>query len=371
MRLGVIVQCPSPHQKVLLDSLFRVPDVDLVCAYAFPANPRRTWGVPLADGPTTVVPFQPGLGCYRRLHDWIATAACDVWVLGSVVTAIRTQMLASALKVAGVPWAYLGEPPRPRSGWRRVVRDFLLQRVLNRCDGAIGTGRESAHRYARLLGDGRPVTSVPYFIPLEPWLALPLIDAPPLAGPVRFLTVAQLIPRKGLDILIEACSLLPSEGWTLDVYGEGPERQRLQAMISARSLPITLHRPVPFDRRMEAFDGKHCFVFPSRWDGWGMAPVEALAAGIPVIASDQTMSAHDFVVAGENGWIVPCAAPAFATAMARLLKSRACLPTMSRRARRSVAEYDPNRGAAALVTFCESLIRRRRAAADAQGLQAT
>jgi glycosyltransferase involved in cell wall biosynthesis len=360
MRLGVIVQCPSPHQKVLLDSLFRVPGVDLVCAYAFPANPRRTWGVPRADGPTTDVPFQPGLGCYRRIRDWIAEAACDVWVLGSVVTALRTHVLASALKSVGVPWAYLGEPPRPRSGWRRLVRDSLLQRVLSRCDGAIGTGRESARRYRELLGDGRPVTSVPYYIPLDGWLSMPLIASTPLAGPVRLLTVAQLIPRKGLDILIEACGLLPAEGWTLDVYGEGPERQRLQSLIDARSLPITLHRPVPFDRRMEAFGGKHCFVFPSRWDGWGMAPVEALAAGLPVIASDQTMSAHDFVVAGENGWIVPCSATAFAAAMARLLENRSALPALSRNARRSVADYSPDRGAAALVAFCDSLIQRRR-----------
>jgi glycosyltransferase involved in cell wall biosynthesis len=360
MKLGIVVQCPSPHQKVLLDSLFRVPGVDVVCAYAFPANPSRTWGVPRADGPTTDVPFRPGPGCYRRIRDWVAEAACDVWVLGSVVTALRTQLLASALNSAGVPWAFLGEPPRPRSGWRRLVRDSLLQRVLSRCDGAIGTGREPARRYRELLGDDRPVASVPYFIPLAGWLSLPLIDSPPLTEPVRFLAVAQLIPRKGLDILVEACSLLPREGWTLDVYGEGPERQRLQSSIDARSLPITLHRPVPFDRRMEAYRGKHCFVFPSRWDGWGMAPVEALAAGLPVIASDQTMSAYDFLVEGESGWIVPCGAAAFAAAMARLLEDRSSLPGLSRSARRAVADYSPDRGAAALVAFCQSLIQRHR-----------
>lgn len=356
MKLGIIVQCPSPHQKILLDELLRMPEHEALVAYAFPANPNRTWGVPLADGPTTAVPFAPGIGCYQRLCDWITRSECDVWILGSVSTALRTQMLASALTSVGVPWAYLGEPPRPRSGWRKLVRDSLLHRILRRCNGVIATGRESARRYRHLVRDAKPVTSVPYYIPLDAWLSMPCIEELEPSEPLRFLTVAQLIPRKGLDVLVEACRRLPAEGWTLDVYGEGPERQRLQAMIDTGPLPITLHPPIPFDRRMEAFRGKHGFVFPSRWDGWGMAPVEALAAGLPVIASDQTMSAHDFIVDEENGWIVPCEPAALARAMTLLLDRRADLPALSRNARRSVATYNPQRGAAEMNRFCGSLI---------------
>jgi len=359
MKIGVIVQCPSPHQKVLLDSLYRIPGIDTVISYAFPSNPKRAWGVPLADCPTSHVPFVLGPGCYRKLHNWITQAACDVWVLGSVITALRTQMLASVLESVGVPWAYLGEPPRPRTGLRRVARDLLLHRVLSRCDGVIATGRESARRYRAFLGNDVPVTSVPYYIPLNDWLSLPAVSPPNTGEPFRFLAVAQLTARKGIDILLDACRRLPDNRWTLDIFGEGPERPRLQSIIDTNSLPITLHRPVAFEQRMDAFRGKHCFVFPSRWDGWGMAPVEALAAGLPVIASNQTMSAHDFITEGRNGWIVPCDAAALAAAMAMVLERRADLPDLFRCARQSVADYSPDRGAAEIASFCNSLIAAR------------
>ena len=73
MKLGIIVQCPSPHQKILLDRLFQVPGVDAVVAYAFPKSPNRNWGIPLADGRTMAVPYRPGFGAGRALRQWIAS----------------------------------------------------------------------------------------------------------------------------------------------------------------------------------------------------------------------------------------------------------------------------------------------------------
>ncbi len=356
MKLGVIVHCPSPHQKILLDQLYRVPDTDVIVAYAYPTSPNRNWGTPIAEGRTVMVPEINTLTGGNQLRDWLAGMDRDVWVLGSAFPYARTQALAAALHRLGLPWAYLGEPPRPRAGIRALVRDFLLQRVLRRCDGVIATGSESARRYSRLLGDGRPVTSVTYYIPLDEWLSLPLTESPGPSEPIRFLTLAQLVERKGIDILVEACSLLPPEGWSLDIFGEGPDRRSLQQMIDERKLPITLNRPLPFETRMAAFRGRHCFVFPSRWDGWGMAPVEALAAGLPVIASDQVMSAHDFIENGKNGFITRCEPAAIAAAMESILDNRAAIASQSRAARESVADFQPEKGAAEFVSFCRSFI---------------
>jgi glycosyltransferase involved in cell wall biosynthesis len=352
MKLGVIVHCPSPHQKVLLDHLARVDDTDVVVAYAYGGSPNRNWGTPMAEGRTVMVPAVSGLGAGRRLDAWVADLDRDVWVLGSAFTYSRTQALAASLHRSGKPWAYLGEPPRPRGGIHALVRDWLLRRVLSRCDGVIATGVESARRYRRLLGDARPATSVSYYIPLDGWSDLPLARTPADGEPIRFLALSQLIERKGLDVLIEACGLLPRGGWSVDIYGEGPERQALQRMIDARGLPVTLHRPLPFATRMTAFPGHHGFVFPSRWDGWGMALVEALAAGLPVIATDTVMSAHDFLADGRAGWITRCDPPSIAAAMRRLLDDPAAIPQRSRAARDAVEGFRPEVGAAEFVRFC-------------------
>lgn len=358
MKLGIVVHCPSPHQKVLLDSIFRAPGAEALVAYAYATSPNRNWGVAIAEGPTTMVPEIRTPFSSESLRSWVRGLDRDVWVLGSAFTYPRTQALAAALAAEKLPWAYLGEPPRPRSAFGGAPRDLMLHRVLSRCHGVIATGMESARRYQKLLGDDRPVTSVPYYIPLDEWRSLPLVTPLPPSQPIRFLTLAQLIPRKGLDLLIAACKTLPPSGWLMDIYGDGPERNRLQRLIDRHALPITLHRPLPFAERAAAFRGAHCFVFPSRWDGWGMAPVEALAAGLPVIASDQAMSAHDFITPDRNGWLIPCAAPAIARAMQAVLDAPERLPELSRAARESVAGYEPDRGAAEFIRFCNTLHAR-------------
>jgi glycosyltransferase involved in cell wall biosynthesis len=355
MKLGIIVNSPSPHQKSLLDALVSLEDVDVLIAYSFRRNPQRTWGVPKVIGKSVMVPWKPGPGCIGHLTDWIRSSACDVWILGSVFTALRTQALVSALGRAKKPWVFLGEPPRPRSGWRAVVRNRLLNRVMNKCDGVIATGMESARRYQKLLGDNRPVTSVPYYIPLDEWLELPLVEPLQPNEPVRFVTLAQLIPRKGLDVLIEACRQLPSYGWTLDIYGEGPERSQLQQSVRQSGLPITIHQPLPFESRTIGFRGKHCFVFPTRWDGWGMVVVEALAAGLPVISTDQAMSAHDFINE-SNGRLVPADEKhRLGQAMCELMADRETLPRYSVSARNAVHHLSAREGAVQLVHFAQRL----------------
>jgi glycosyltransferase involved in cell wall biosynthesis len=355
LKIGLIVHCPSPHQKVWLDEISGVPETDVVVAYAYPDDQSRAWGMHKAIGRTVQVPPIHGFGGGRRLKKWVADLDRDVWVLGSSFTYAPTQALATAFTELRLPWAFLGEPPRPRAGLRGVVRDWMLHRILRRCHGVIGTGVEPARRYRALLGDDRPVMSVPYYIPLDEWLSLPAV-APPTAGEaLRFLTLAQLIPRKGIDVLIEAGTLLPPSGWRLDVYGDGTERPRLQRAIAARGLPIQLHPPLAFSERSEPFRTAHCFVFPSRWDGWGMAPVEALAAGLPVIATDQTMSAYEFIRNEVNGWIVPCKAGAIAGAMRAVISRPERLPVLSAAARTAVSGYDPKTGAAEFVQFCRYL----------------
>lgn len=355
MRIGLIVHSPSPHQKVLLDSLFQALGKDLVLAYAHPTSPNRAWGTPLANGPTMLLPYRRGPGCSARLARWIDRAKCDVWVVGSTFTSRRTHIVAGILTATGRPWAFLGEPPRPRTGLHRLVRDGILARILRTCRGVIATGNESAHRYRQLLGDDRPVTSVPYYIPLGAWLEQPLVQTPTPTAPIRFVTLAQLIRRKGLDVLIDACEQLPKGSFSVDVFGDGPLRGWLQNRVYDAGVPVVLNPPLPFDRRMDAFSGKHCFVFPTRWDGWGMAPVEGLAAGLPVISTDQCMSAHDFITQDSNGWIVPCTAGPIAQAMQRVIDDRDRLPAMSAAARQSVAQYRPEIGAAELIRFCAAL----------------
>jgi glycosyltransferase involved in cell wall biosynthesis len=118
--------------------------------------------------------------------------------------------------------------------------------------------------------------------------------------------VGQLIPRKGVDLLLEAIRPLFGEqpNLFLSVIGDGSESRSLQA--SARALGIAarvnFEGTISSNKIQSRLASSDVLVLPSRWDGWGMVVNEALSAGVPVIASDRC-GAADLVQEGVNGYV--------------------------------------------------------------------
>lgn len=109
----------------------------------------------------------------------------------------------------------------------------------------------------------------------------------PRRGPVIG-SMARFIPRKGLDVLLDASARLARERSALRVrlVGDGPEREAIRER--ARSLGIADRVDIlPWTDDVASFLGSlNLFVMPSRDEGFGMALVEALASGVPVVASE-------------------------------------------------------------------------------------
>ena len=145
------------------------------------------------------------------------------------------------------------------------------------------------------------------------------LDVPPLAqadlnspaarssdGVVRFVSAGQLIHRKGIDLLVKACSVLPATGWRLDIYGDGPERQALEQLVRKFQLSerIVFHGVIPSDQVRHALAAADCAVLPSRFDGWGMLVNESLAVGTPVFCT-AACGAAAIVTDEQSGCVVP------------------------------------------------------------------
>ena len=352
LRAGLILCSPSPHQVDLLKAIARRKDVDVFAAYVSTHNPSRHWGRPTPDFPWENLPTGIIQILRGDLHRWINSQSADIWLLSSVYTSPTTQLVARILSKNQSPFVFLGEPPRPRRGLRAFLQSRLLKSVVTRAAGVIGTGVEAARRYETLATSDVPVTSVPYVVDMSSQLATPVV-APPEAGePYRFVASAQLIHRKGLDVLINACRLLPDSGWTLEIFGDGPLRNSLQRLASSTNRPIYFRGLLPYDQKDDVFRGRHCFVFSTRWDGWGMVLPEALAMGLPVISTDQAMSAHDFIENNTNGEIGPADDVSFlASAMERAINSKDSLAEQSAAARKSLSSYTPDHQAKRLINF--------------------
>jgi glycosyltransferase involved in cell wall biosynthesis len=133
------------------------------------------------------------------------------------------------------------------------------------------------------------------------------------SSPVRLLTVGRLVRQKGITYLLEALARCSSEV-VLRVVGDGPERPTLEA--AARSCGIqTRVQFVGWASRPELpehYRWADVFVLPSLDEGMPNVVLEAMAAGLPIVATDVAGS-RELVTPGSNGILVP---PADSAALA-------------------------------------------------------
>ncbi len=108
----------------------------------------------------------------------------------------------------------------------------------------------------------------------------------------RFTFIGRLIETKGLQELFKAFEYLSKDNPNiqLDIYGDGPYRKILSNQIDSSICKnkITLHGNI--DNAWKQLYDSNCFIFPSWYEGFSGALVEAMMLGIPIIASDISMN---------------------------------------------------------------------------------
>ncbi|MCS6910867.1 MAG: glycosyltransferase [Anaerolineales bacterium] len=146
-----------------------------------------------------------------------------------------------------------------------------------------------------------------------------------------FLSLGRLIPYKRVDLAVQACSEL---GLQLKVAGDGRDRARLEALAGPT---VQFLGRVPDDDLPELFARARAFIFPGLED-FGIAPVQALAAGVPVIAFAGG-GALDTVQDGINGVLFhEQSVEALKAALLRFMDLRFDAPTL----RQSAQRFDAN-----------------------------
>jgi glycosyltransferase involved in cell wall biosynthesis len=112
-----------------------------------------------------------------------------------------------------------------------------------------------------------------------------------------------VVLRKGIQYLIAAAKLLPAERLRLVIAG--PVGISADAVKSAPSC-MSFIGPITRDRASELYQSADLFVFPTLSDGFGVTQLEAMAHGLPVIA---TRNCGEVVEDGVNGLVVPARDP--------------------------------------------------------------
>jgi colanic acid/amylovoran biosynthesis glycosyltransferase len=189
----------------------------------------------------------------------------------------------------------------------------------------------------------------------------------PPEGRFTILTVARLVEKKGLPILLEACRNLRDRGldFRCDIVGAGAQKGALEQLVLQWDLGerVRLVGPLPQQEIVERYYRAHVVALPSvvasdgNREGLPVSLVEALACGVPVISTRLT-GIPEAVRDGVNGLLVPAGDPvALTDAIARLMGDAELLARLRAGARPSVVEaFEQKRTVARLhELFAESM----------------
>jgi glycosyltransferase involved in cell wall biosynthesis len=121
---------------------------------------------------------------------------------------------------------------------------------------------------------------------------------------VAVLSVARLVPEKGLDLLIEAAADAGADRLVVVLAGGGPERDALEGLARRLGVRARFLGDVDWERLPEIYVACDVFALLSHSEPWGVVVNEAAACGLPLVLSRAVGAATDLLMDGENGALV-------------------------------------------------------------------
>ena len=135
LRIGLLIDHPSPHMVGLLDALAQHNDCSAQAVYLRPGAPERSWGDPAGRLPYRFAATRKDSARLLNVPAVLRAMAGvrgDVWVVNTCYTAPETWAAVAWLNAAGSSWVYMNEPLRPRGRVGAMVPRWGMWSGLNR-----------------------------------------------------------------------------------------------------------------------------------------------------------------------------------------------------------------------------------------------
>ena len=327
-------------------------------AWHLTGAPVRVWG---DEGPIGWLPGFAGL--YRA---WLNAVAADAE--GPVVVICEARQLGEALVAPGEPVldprvrivhtthaCHVLAPYRWDSPMDPAWERWLA--IADRFDAVLWLTASQEHDVERRVGSGIRSFVVPHPAPAPAETV-----APPVPG--RIVMVNSLIPRKRIGHALRALAAVRETvpAARLHIFGDGAQRDELERLAAELGIADAVVFEGHVSDAALAWTGADAFVLASANEGQGLVVLEALSAGVPVIAYDAPYGPRESLAHGGGLLVEDGDVTALADALRRVLSDRALRDRLSAEGRDRV-RADGCRGVDACAGPCRSGRARRASSA--------
>ena len=258
---------------------------------------------------------------------------------------------------------------RARVGEREPARRSKVESLVMRDADAIIVSTEEEKQDAVRLYDAHPqkIKVIPAGVNLDTFKPVNQSIARQRVGIHEkqvILYVGRIEPLKGIDVLLEAAALLDrSDDIRVLIVGGSPgnnaELGRLKALTTELGIEsmVTFTGAIKQNKLPDYYSAADVFVLPSHSESFGLAALEAMACGVPVVVS-RVGGLKTFIDNGETGYLVPWRCPEpFVQRLEMLLANPLLREAMGRAARAKALQMGWGHAADRMLEFYSSLLR--------------
>jgi glycosyltransferase involved in cell wall biosynthesis len=353
-KVAFVTDIVTPYMVAVLEALARQVDlVALFCAHTGSRGAEWAFAEPLPfrhrilEGPTLRRRTPDAADLYPNPRILAALLAERPAAVISGAFSFPTMLAALYGRLTGAPLLIHSDGTsyservlgRPHMAARRVL--------LHEAAACVANSEPAAARFVELGAPPARVFRAPHSTNVAPLQAVAAarLAGPDRDGPATVLHVGRLIPRKGVDRLVRAVAAATSEtDLRLVLVGSGPEEARLRALAARLGVAerVEFRGFVDQPGLPAVYAAADVFAFPTLDDPFGIVLLEAMASGLPVVASPFAGATADLVEEGSSGFVAePDDTAAWARALVGLARDAALRRRLGARAHEATLARTP------------------------------